>query len=88
MMDNWKKELACAEKCFHCHKALSGKDRRILSVIDHQPICVSCKNEEEKRPDYEDASRHMMAQCMRETDKPYGDPAGYCFHHFCPFKCE
>jgi hypothetical protein len=29
-----------------------------------------------------------MAQCMQETNKPYGDPASYCFHHFCPFKCS
>jgi hypothetical protein len=87
-MENWEKQLACAEKCGRCHKALGSKDRRILSVIDHRPICEDCKKQEEKRPDYEDVARQMMAQCMRETDKPYGDPAGYCFHHFCPFKCE
>ena len=67
---------------------LETKDHRFLSVIDHQPICMSCKKEEEKRPDYEDASRQMMAQCIAETNKPYGDPASYCFHHFCPFKCS
>jgi hypothetical protein len=29
-----------------------------------------------------------MARCIEQTNKPYGDPAGYCFHHFCPFKCD
>jgi hypothetical protein len=67
---------------------LETKDRRILSVFNHQPICSHCKKEEEKRPDYEDASRQMMAECIAEASKPYGDPANYCFHHFCPFKCS
>jgi hypothetical protein len=48
---------------------------------------MDCKREEEKRPDYEDMSKQMIAHCMETTDKPYGDPASYCFHHFCPFKC-
>jgi len=87
-MENWEKQLACAEGCNRCNKPLETKDTRFLSVIDHQPICVNCKKEEEKRPDYEDASRQMMARCIAETDKPYGDPASYCFHHFCPFKCS
>ena len=87
-MENWEKELSCAKKCSRCSNSLETRDRRILSVFDHQPICLDCKNEEEKRPDYEDASRQMMAQCIAETEKPYGDPASYCFHHFCPFKCS
>ena len=87
-MENWEKQLSCAEECSRCNNPLETKDRRILSVIDHQPICVDCKKEEEKRPDYEDACRQIMAQCMEETNKPYGDPASYCFHHFCPFKCS
>ena len=64
------------------------KDRRLLSVYDHKPICMECKKEEEKRTDYEDMSKQMIAACMETTNKPYGDPAGYCFHHFCPFKCK
>jgi hypothetical protein len=88
IMENWEKQLSCAEVCNRCNQSLETKDRRILSVIDHQPICVDCKKEEEKRPDYEDAARQIMAQCMQETNKPYGDPASYCFHHFCPFKCS
>ncbi len=87
-MENWEKQLSCAEECSRCKKTLQTRDRRILSVIDHEPICVECKKEEEKRPDYEDASRQMMARCIAETSKPYGDPASYCFHHFCPFKCS
>ena len=87
-MENWEKQLACAQECMRCNNPLADKVRRFLSVIDHQPICVNCKREEETRPDYEEASRQMMAQCIAETDKPYGDPASYCFHHFCPFKCS
>ena len=87
MEDNWEKQLACAGSCHRCGMSLQNKDRRLLSVYDHEPICLSCKKEEEKRPDYEDMSRQMIANCMETTNKPYGDPAGYCFHHFCPFKC-
>jgi hypothetical protein len=43
---------------------------------------VDGKKEEETRSDYENATRQMMAQCMEQTDKPNGDPAGYSFHHF------
>jgi len=88
IMENWEKQLSCAEECSRCNKSLETKDRRILSVFDHQPICSDCKKEEEKRPNYEDATRQMMAECIAETSKPYGDPASYCFHHFCPFKCS
>ena len=48
---------------------------------------MQCKREEEKRPDYADVSKEMIANCLQETDRPYGNPGGYCFHHFCPFKC-
>jgi hypothetical protein len=75
MIKDWEKQLSCAEECSRCNTSLKTKDRRILSVIDHQPICVDCKKEEQTRPDHEDASRQMMAQCIAETSKPYGDPA-------------
>ena len=88
MEENWEKQLACAKSCQQCGKSLQNKDRRLLSVYDHEPICMDCKNEEEKRPDFEDMSRQMIAACMETTNKPYGDPASYCFHHFCPFKCK
>ena len=87
MPENWEKQLSCAEQCERCNKTMEKRDRRILSVFDHQPICTECKKEEEKRSDYEDVSRQMIAECMQKTSKPYGDPASYCFHHFCPFKC-
>ncbi|MDJ0818687.1 MAG: hypothetical protein QNJ58_20935 [Desulfobacterales bacterium] len=88
MEDNWEKQLACALNCGHCDRAFGSKDRRLLSVYDHAPICMDCKREEEKRPDYEDTSKQMIAHCMETTDKPYGDPASYCFHHFCSFRCK
>ena len=88
MEENWEKELSCANQCKRCHQSIEDKDQRILSVYDHQPICMACKSEEEKQPDYDDTSKQMIAQCMEETNKPYGDPASYCFHHFCPFKCK
>ena len=82
-MENWEKHLSCAKECSRCNSPLTNKERRILSVIDH----LDCKNEEEKNPDYKDASRQMMAECMEQTGRPYGDTASYCFHHFVPFKC-
>jgi len=88
MENNWEKQLACALNCGHCDRAFGSRDRRLLSVYDHKPICMDCKREEEKRPDYQDMSKQMIAYCMETTDKPYGDPASYCFHHFCPFKCK
>jgi hypothetical protein len=30
----------------------------------------------------------MISTCIKETGKPYGDPQGYCFYHFCPYKCR
>ncbi|MGD8343770.1 MAG: hypothetical protein PVF71_01355 [Desulfobacterales bacterium] len=87
-MENWEKQLSCAQKCNRCGKSLSNKERRILSIFDHQPICLDCKKEEEKKSDYEDASRQMMAECTQQAGRPYGDTASYCFHHFVPFKCS
>lgn len=88
MQENWEKELSCANLCRRCQNPLETKDRRILSVYDHEPICMECKLEEERRPDYADVSKQMIASCIQETNKPYGNPASYCFHHFCPFKCK
>jgi hypothetical protein len=88
MQQDWEKQLACAGYCGRCQKSLTQKDQRFLSVYDHQPICTACKQEEEKRPDYEDISKQMISACLQATNKPYGDPASYCFHHFCPFNCK
>jgi hypothetical protein len=87
-MQQWEKELSCASSCQHCGAALGTRSDRILSVFNHEPICMDCKRAEEKRLDYPDQSRQMIADCLSATGKPYGDPAGYCFHHFCPFKCK
>ena len=87
-MENWEKRLSCADACSQCGNQLKSKDRRVLSVIDHQPICIDCKRKEEKKPEYEDACRQMMVECTEQTGRPYGDPASYCFHHFIPFKCR
>ena len=84
----WEKDLACAAACGQCGRPIGGNDARILSVYDHRPVCLDCKREEERRPDYEDRSRAMIAGCIGEPGKPYGDPAGFCFHHFCPFRCR
>ena len=88
MEKNWEKTLSCADTCVRCQQPLKSKDQRLLSVYDHTAICIECKQAEEKRPDYEDVTKQMIAACMQETQKPYGDPASYCFHHFCPFKCK
>jgi hypothetical protein len=87
MNEHWKKDLTCAERCTVCNKKLDKRDQRILSVYSHQPICMTCKNEEERQTDYADMSKNMISECIRTTGKPYGDPEGYCFHHFCPYKC-
>ena len=88
MEENWKEQLACAVVCQHCNMPLGQKDKRLLSVYDHQPICMDCKREEEKKPDYEDRTREMISACMETENRPYGSPASYCFYHFCPFKCQ
>jgi len=88
MKDQWEHQLACADACQRCDSTLSGNDQRILSVFDHQPICLVCKQAEENRPDYAEASKNMIGTCMMETEVMYGDPGGYCFHHFYPFTCD
>lgn len=88
MKDQWEKDLACAIACSRCDANLAAKDQRILSVFDHQPICLPCKKAEEKQPDYADASQKMIGTFMIETEVMYGDPGGYCYFHFYPFTCE
>jgi predicted CXXCH cytochrome family protein len=88
MANQWEKDLACASQCARCHEPLASSGQRILSVYDHQPICLSCKREEEARPDYEEASRNMIGLCMADTEVQYADPGGYCYFHFYPFTCK
>ena len=87
MQDAWEKELTCTIACNRCNASLAKDAHRILSVYDHKPICMSCKQEEEKRPDYEAVSKQMIGTCMAETEEMYSDPGGYCFYHFYPFTC-
>ncbi len=88
MTDEWKKALSCAVNCSGCEKDLSEGDERILSMYDHRVLCMDCKRAEEQRPDYKDTAMGMIAECMAKTGKPYGDPEGYCFHHFAPYRCK
>jgi hypothetical protein len=29
----------------------------------------------------------MIGQCLIDTEIQWGDPQGYCYHHFYPFTC-
>ena len=87
-MDQWEKELACSLNCQRCNSALKADDQRILSVYDHEPICMSCKKREEQREDYEQVARQTIGSCMAQSEQLYSDPGGYCLHHFYPFTCK
>ena len=87
-MDQWEQKLSCAVACHRCQAPLESDQQRILSVYDHEPICLACKKEEERRPDYESVSRQTIGACMAETEVLYSDPGGYCLHHFFPFTCR
>ncbi|RJQ67969.1 MAG: hypothetical protein C4519_23700 [Desulfobacteraceae bacterium] len=87
-MDKWEEKLSCAPACHRCSSPLNPQDPRILSVYDHEPMCLACKKSEEQRPDYQAVSRQMIGACMAETEIMYSDPGGYCFHHFYPFTCK
>ncbi len=88
MKQSWKEKLSCATACHRCSRALAGSERRILSVYDHEPICLECKAAEERRPDYESVSKEAIGQCLADTEVAYGDPGGFCYHHFYPFTCH
>ena len=87
-MDEWEQKISCAAECPRCRGRLGAADERILSVYDHEPVCMDCKRKEEERPDYEKVSKEMIDQCLVDVDHDYGDPAGYCYHHFYPYKCS
>ena len=88
MTDSWEDNLSCAIACSRCDGNLSPQQKRILSVFDHQPICLACKQMEENRPDYAKVSKQMIGSCMTETEVMYSDPGGFCYHHFYPYTCE
>jgi hypothetical protein len=88
MPENWEASLKCATFCSRCQKKLARDDKRILSVYDHQPICMECKKAEEKRPDYTEKSTQMLSCCMADKEKGWSDPEGFCFHHFYSYTCK
>jgi hypothetical protein len=87
MLNQWEKDLSCVISCTRCGSSFNKEDLRILSVYDHQAICMACKKEEESRSDYEEISKEMIGSCMADVELKYSDPGGYCFYHFYPFKC-
>ena len=88
MKDNWEERVSCATECPRCNKKLGPKDQRILSVYDDHTICMACKKREEERTDYDEVSKTMIGRCMADVEQQYGDPAGYCYHHFYAYKCK
>jgi len=88
MSEPWKEELTCAIACFRCNGKLGPKDPRILLVYDHRAICMTCKAEEEKRPDHEQMSNEVAGFCLIRSEATSGDANGYCYHHFVPFLCS
>ncbi len=87
MQDAWAEKLSCATHCHRCNLKMAPDNPRILSVINHEAICMSCKDQEEKQADYEQMSKQMIGQCLIDTEMKWGDPEGYCYHHFYPFTC-
>ena len=87
MATDWKEKIMCALECQRCRKALKPADERILSCYDHEAICMECKKEEEKRPDYEKVSQKMIEQCSIDLEMKQSDPGAYCYCHFYPYKC-
>lgn len=88
MTEPWKEELTCAIRCFRCDGKLDAKDPRILSVYDHRAICMTCKENEEALPDYQEVSMEMAEHCLIRAESGAGDPRGYCYHHFYPYSCD
>jgi hypothetical protein len=88
MANTWKDILFCALECHRCHKNLNPHDERILSCFDHEAICMDCKSQEERRPDYEETSKQMIGQCLIDIEMQQGDPQSYCYSHFYPYKCQ
>ncbi len=88
MTKPWQEELICATQCARCNGKLGPSDLRILSVYDHQAVCMPCKRAEESRPDFPEVSMQVAEQCLIHSESGRGDPKGYCYHHFYPYKCE
>jgi len=85
MKDKWEEIIDCATMCSRCNTTLGLDVPRILSVYDHQAVCMECKRKEEERPDYETVSKRMIGECIADVDQQWGDREGYCYHHFYPY---
>jgi hypothetical protein len=81
-----KQKNACANRCPRCETPFSPGDQRILSVYDHQAICMECKNKEVHASNYQQFSKSMIKQCMLNTELTMADPGDYCYHHFYPYR--
>ncbi len=88
MERDWFEELICVIRCPRCDKGLGASDPRILSVYDHQAICMECKRKEEKQADYKEVSMQVAEYCLIHSESGKGDPRGYCYHHFYPYQSE
>lgn len=84
----WETSLMCALECLRCHAPLKADTPRVLSVFDHQPICLACKRTEEARLDYPEISKNTIGQCLVDVELQQQDPGGYCYHHFYPYRCS
>ncbi|SEM61561.1 hypothetical protein SAMN04489760_1273 [Syntrophus gentianae] len=88
MNDPCKEKIMCLSHCPRCDRPLKVKDERILSVYDHEPICMRCKSEEEKRHDYGEILQKMFWHCMINVQMAQGDPGRYYYNHFYTYKCQ
>ena len=87
-MGAWPEKLSCAVECQRCNRDMTPDEPRILSVYDHEAICMNCKKTEEQRPDYETISKQTIGQCLDASELRMNDPQGYCYHHFYSFYCR
>lgn len=83
----WEQLLTCTLECPRCQQPLTNQAPRILSVFDHQAICMACKALEEQRTDYAAVSKEAIGQCLVDVELQQQDPGGYCYHHFYPYRC-
>lgn len=79
MKDDWAEKLSCATHCYRCEHKLDPKDLRILSVYDHQAICMACKNDEQERPDYEEVFQTDHRAVSHQYGNAIWGPSGLLF---------
>lgn len=86
-MNDWKNKMICLTECPRCKRHLEADDPRILSIYDHEPICMQCKKNEEQQADYEEVSKRMIGQCLADVELKQEDPEAFCYNHFYPYRC-